>query len=57
MLYVKALNTIYIIMKAEILFYRKFFDDVTSIGFKLNTYDPCVANTLTNVKNDCGVER
>ena len=50
MLYVKALNIIYVIMKAAILFYKRFVDDVTSIGFKLNSYETCVTNKITNVK-------
>ena len=37
-------------MKAAILFYNNFVDDVTSILLKLKPYDPCVANKLTNVK-------
>ena len=48
MIFVKALNAIYGITKAEILFYSKFVGDITPIGFKLNPYDPCVENTLIN---------
>ena len=47
---IKALNTIYVIMKADILFYKNFVDNVTSIIFKLSPYDPCVTTNLTNVK-------
>ena len=50
MLYVKAENTIYRIMKEEILFYNNFVGYLTSIGFKLNPYDPHVTNKLINVK-------
>ena len=50
MICVKALNTIYVIMKAEILFYKNFVDNVTSIIFKLSPYDPCVTKNITNVK-------
>ena len=44
MLYVRALNAIYGIMKAALLFYQKFVGDLMTIGFELNPYDPCVAN-------------
>lgn len=43
-LYVKLLNALYGIMKAALLFYLRFVKDLESIGFKLNPYDPCVAN-------------
>ena len=45
-IYVKALNAIYEIMKASLLFHKKFVGDLTTIGFKLNTYGPCVGNKL-----------
>ena len=44
MLYVRALNAIYSIMKPVLLFYQKFVGDLMTIGFELNPYDPCVAN-------------
>ena len=37
-------------MKAAILFYKRFVEDVTSIGFKKNPYETCVTNMITNVK-------
>ena len=37
-------------MKAERLFYKKFVGDITSIGFKLNPYDPSVAKKLIKRK-------
>ena len=40
----RILNTLYGIMRATLLFYEKFVRDLTSIRFKLNPYDPCVAN-------------
>ena len=43
-LYVQLLNALYGIMKAALLFYLRFVKDLTSIGFVLNPYDPCVAN-------------
>ena len=50
MLYVKSLNAIYGIMKAELLFYNKFIEYLTSIKFKLNPYYKCVANKIINGK-------
>ena len=50
-LYVRALNAIYGIMKASLLFYIKFVKSLLSIGFELNPYDPCVANkTVENLQ-------
>ena len=48
MLYVRALNAIYGIMKSALLFYQKFVGDLMTIGFKLNPYDSCVANKTIN---------
>ena len=49
-LYVRALNEIYGIMKAALLFYQNFVGDLMTIGFELNPYDPCVANKTINGK-------
>ena len=45
-LYVRTLNEIYSIMKAALLFYLKFLESLTSIGFVLNPYDSCVDNFI-----------
>ena len=50
MLCARALNSIYDIMKAALLFYQKFLGDLMTIGFELNLYDPCVANKTINRK-------
>ena len=47
-LYVEALNALYSIMKAALLFYLKFVKNIKSIGFELNPYDPCVANKIVD---------
>ena len=47
-LYVCLLNALYGIMKAALLFYKRFVGDLLSIGFKLNPYDPCVANKMVS---------
>ena len=43
-LYVHLLNALYGLMRASLLFYICFLENLLSIGFKLNPYDPCVAN-------------
>ena len=47
-LYVRLLNALYGIMKAAILYYKRFVKDIKSIGFEINPYDPCVANKVVN---------
>jgi hypothetical protein len=49
-LYVKLLNALYGILKAALLFYKRLVKDLTGNGFKLNLYDPCVANKTVNGK-------
>ena len=49
-LYVHLLNALYGIMKAALLYYEHFVRDITAIGFKLNPYDPCVANKIVRGK-------
>ena len=50
MLYVRALNTIYGILKAALFFYQKFVGYLMTIGFNMNPYDPCAANKTINGK-------
>ena len=47
-LYVRTLNKMYGIMKAALLFYLKFVESLTSIGFVFNPYNSCVANKIVN---------
>ena len=49
-LYVHLLNALYGIMKVALLYYKCFVRDITVIGFKLNPYDPCVANKIVHGK-------
>ena len=49
-IYVRDLNAIYGIMKVALLFHQKFVGDLMTIGFKLNLYDPCVANKIISGK-------
>ena len=52
-LYVEALNALYEIMKAALLLYIKFVANLKSVGFQLNPYNPCVANNIVDVPNNC----
>jgi hypothetical protein len=47
-LYVKVLKALYGMLIASLLFYKKLRKDLESIGFKVNPYDPCVANRIIN---------
>ena len=49
-LYLNILRAIYGMLEASILWYRKLRSDLESIGFKFNTYDPCVANRTISKK-------
>jgi hypothetical protein len=37
-------------MKSALLFYQKLVADLKSLGYEINTYDPCVANKTINDK-------
>ena len=43
-LYAQIKNALYGIMRAALLYYQRFVRDISSIGFVINPYDPCVAN-------------
>jgi hypothetical protein len=43
-LLVQCQNALYGTMVASLLYYRKFTKSLTSVGFEINPYDPCVAN-------------
>jgi hypothetical protein len=45
-LYVKLQKALYGCLRSALLFYEKLVRDLTSQGFKINQYDPCVANKL-----------
>ena len=47
-LYVQLQKALYGMLKSALLFYRKLVSDLTNMGFKLNPYDPCVANKTVN---------
>ena len=45
-LYLELLKELYVMSIASLLFYPKLRKDIESIDFKLNPYDPCVANKM-----------
>ena len=45
-LYLVVLKAIYGLLQSALLFYRKLRGDVEMKGFKINPYDPCVANKM-----------
>jgi hypothetical protein len=47
-LYVQLEKAVYSMMKIALLFHRKVVADLTSIGFSINPYDPCIANKTIN---------
>ncbi len=44
------LMALYGMMIASLLYYKKFRNDIESIGFEVNPYDICVANRTMNGK-------
>ena len=48
MLYVALRKAVYGTLKAALLFYQKLLGELEAVGFKLNPYDPCVANKEIN---------
>ena len=49
-LYVQVLKALYGMLQSSLLYYKKFVKDIEEIGFKLNPYDPCVANKMVHGK-------
>ncbi len=49
-LYIMMLKAIYGMLQSSLLYYKKFWKDIESIGFKVNPYDPCVTNCIVNGK-------
>jgi hypothetical protein len=50
LLYVELLKALYGCIKSALLWYRMLAKTLTKLGFKLNPYDPCVANKMINGK-------
>ena len=49
-MYVKLRKALYRCLKSALLFYKKLLGGLKSIGFKVNRYDPCIANAMINGK-------
>jgi len=49
-LYVRMIKALYGMLQSSLTYYKKFRKDIESIGFKVNPYDPCVANRIVNGK-------
>ena len=47
-LYMHITKAIYGLLVSAMLFYKKLIKDLQGYGFKLNPYDPCVANKMVN---------
>ena len=43
-LYIEVIHALYRMLVAALMFYKKFRKDLKGIGFKFNSYDPCMAN-------------
>ena len=48
MLYVRLSKALYGMLRASLLFYKRLRSDLENMGFKVNPYDPCVANKMVN---------
>jgi len=49
-LYTSMNMALYGMIQSSLLYYNKFVKDITKLGFKLNPYDPCVANRIVKGK-------
>jgi hypothetical protein len=49
-LYLQVLRALYGMLVAALLWHRQFREDLESVGFKFNVYDPCVANRKVRKK-------
>jgi hypothetical protein len=47
-LFVVMQKALYGMLQSALLYYKKFKKDIEQIGFKINPYDPCVANGMIN---------
>jgi hypothetical protein len=47
-LYIQLEKAVYGMMKSALLFHQKLVADLTSLGFTINPYDPCVVNKIVN---------
>ena len=50
-LYVWLYKALYVCLKSALLFYEKLVGDLEAYGFKINPYDPCMANNMIGGKH------
>ena len=48
MLYFRFSKSLYGMLRADILFYKRLRSDLENMGLKINLHDPCVANNMVN---------
>jgi hypothetical protein len=46
-MYVQLYKSVYGLLQSALLFYRKLRKELEDFGFKINPYDPCVANRIS----------
>lgn len=46
-MYVQLYKSVYGLLRSALLFYRKLRKELEDFGFKINPYDPCVANRIS----------
>ena len=49
-LYTRQKKELYGCLKSALLFYEKLVGDLEAYGFRINPYDPCIANTMIGGK-------
>ena len=47
-MYVRLSKTLYGMLRATLLFYKRLRKNLKNMGFEVNPYDPCVANMMMN---------
>ena len=48
---VRLSKTLYEILRAALLFYKRLRSNLKDIGFEVSPYEPCVANKMANGKD------
>ena len=48
MMYARLSKALYGMLRDALLFYKRLRSDLENMGFKINPYDPCVANKMVN---------
>ena len=48
MLYVRFSKSLYGMLKADLLLYKRLRSDLENMAFKINPYNPCVSNKMVN---------